>query len=244
MLTSDELRRTYIDFFVRRGHTEIPGGWLIPTDSSVLFTTAGIQPLVPYFGGAPHPSGRRLVDVQRCLRTVDIDEVGDATHLTAFEMLGNWSLGDYGKRESLAWTLELLVDTLGLDFERLTFTVYPGDDEAFDRWVELGVAPDRISALEDNWWGPPGPHGPCGPDSEVFYDGVEIANNVFITHEQTSGGRSGRSRTPASTSGWGSSASSRSCRVSARSTRRTSSTSRAPRAPNGSWPTTCAAHNG
>src|SRR4051812_36264016 len=188
MLSSDELRRTYIDFFVRRGHAEIPGGSLIPSDGSVLFTTAGIQPLVPYFGGAPHPSGRRLVNSQRCLRTVDIDEVGDRSHLTAFEMLGNWSLGDYGKRESLAWTLELLVDTLGLDFERLTFTVYPGDDEAFDRWVELGVAPDRISALEDNWWGPPGPHGPCGPDSEVFYDGVEIANNVFITHEQTSGG--------------------------------------------------------
>jgi alanyl-tRNA synthetase len=139
---------------------------------------------VPHFGGAPHPSGRRLVDVQRCLRTVDIDEVGDATHLTAFEMLGNWSLGDYGKRESLAWTLELLVEVLELDFGRLTFTVFPGDDEAYDRWVQLGVPPDRISALDDNWWGPPGPHGPCGPDSEVFYDGIEIANNVFITHEQ------------------------------------------------------------
>ena len=99
-------------------------------------------------------------------------------------MLGNWSLGDYGKRESLAWTLELLVEVLGLDFDRLTFTVYPGDEVAFDRWVSLGVPPSRISALEDNWWGPPGPFGPCGPDSEVFYDGIEIANNVFITHQQ------------------------------------------------------------
>ena len=188
MLTSDELRRTYIDFFVRRGHTEIPGSSLLPSDGSVLFTTAGIQPLVPYFGGTPHPCGRRLVDAQRCLRTVDIDEVGDDTHLTAFEMLGNWSLGDYGKHETLAWTLELLVEVLGLDFDRLTFTIYPGDDEAHDRWVQLGVSPDRITALEDNWWGPPGPHGPCGPDSEVFYDGIEIANNVFITHEQLPSG--------------------------------------------------------
>jgi alanyl-tRNA synthetase len=184
MLTSDDVRRTYIDFFTRRGHVEIPGGSLVPADRSVLFTTAGIQPLVPYFGGSPHPSGRRLVDVQRCLRTVDIDEVGDDTHLTCFEMLGNWSLGDYGKRESLGWTLELLVDVFGLDFDRLTFTVHPGDDESFDRWVSLGVPPARISALEDNWWGPPGPSGPCGPDSEVFYDGIEIANNVFITHQR------------------------------------------------------------
>jgi alanyl-tRNA synthetase len=184
MLSSDELRRRYVDFFVRRGHTEISGGSLIPTDDdTVLFTTAGIQPLVPYFGGAPHPNGRRLTNVQRCLRTVDIDEVGDDTHLTAFEMLGNWSFGDYGKRESLAWTLELLTE-LGLEFDRLTFTIHPGDDEAHDRWVQLGVPPSRITSLEDNWWGPPGAHGPCGPDSEVFYDGVEIANNVFITHEQ------------------------------------------------------------
>jgi alanyl-tRNA synthetase len=188
MLTSDDVRRIYIDFFTRRGHVEIPGGSLIAPDRSVLFTTAGIQPLVPYFGGSPHPSGRRLVNSQRCLRTVDIDEVGDDTHLTCFEMLGNWSLGDYGKREALAWTLELLVEVLGLDFERLTFTVYPGDDESYERWISLGVPPARISALEDNWWGPPGPTGPCGPDSEVFYDGIEIANNVFITHQRLGDG--------------------------------------------------------
>src|SRR3954453_3962063 len=133
MLSSDELRRRYVDFFVRRGHTEISGGSLIPTDDTVLFTTAGIQPLVPYFGGAPHPDGRRLTNVQRCLRTVDIDEVGDDTHLTAFEMLGHWALGDSGKRESLAWTLELLTG-LGLEFDHLTFTIHPGDDEAHDRW--------------------------------------------------------------------------------------------------------------
>ena len=150
MLSSDDIRRSYVDFYTSRGHAEIPGSTLIG-DSTVLFTSAGMQPLIPYFSGAPHPSGRRLVNVQRCLRTVDIDEVGDDSHLTCFEMLGNWSLGDYYKHESLSWTLELLVEVLELDFDRLTFTVHPGDDEAYDRWVQLGVAPDRISALEDNW---------------------------------------------------------------------------------------------
>jgi alanyl-tRNA synthetase len=165
MLTSDDIRRSYIDFFTRRGHTEIPGGPLV-AGGDTLFTVAGMQPLIPYFSGAPHPAGRRLVDSQRCLRTVDIDEVGDASHLTCFEMLGNWSLGDYFKRESLGWTLEWLTEELGIDRERLAVTVFAGDEqvpfdvEAHDRWLELGMPAERIRALgrEHNWWGPPGAH--------------------------------------------------------------------------------------
>src|SRR3954463_4666042 len=140
MLTSDSVRRSYIDFYVDRGHVEIRGASLVPAhDSGVLFTIAGIQPLVPYFGGVPHPAGRRLVDVQRCLRTLDIDEVGDDSHLTGFEMLGNWSLGDYYKRESIAWTWEWLVDVLGLPRERLSVTIYEGDEEARAAWQSLGM---------------------------------------------------------------------------------------------------------
>jgi alanyl-tRNA synthetase len=184
MLSSGDIRRSYIDFYTRRGHTAIPGGSLIG-DDTVLFTSAGMQPLVPYFSGAPHPSGRRLVNVQRCLRTVDIDEVGDGTHLTCFEMLGSWSLGDYFKRESLAWTLEWLL-SLGVAREALEVTIHPGDAESGRRWRELGV--ERIVELEDNWWGPPGPHGPCGPDSEIFHGGVELGNNVFVVHEQAPDG--------------------------------------------------------
>jgi alanyl-tRNA synthetase len=197
MLTSDDIRRSYVDFFTRRGHTEIPGASLIG-DGETLFTVAGMQPLIPYFSGAPHPAGRRLVDHQRCLRTVDIDEVGDASHLTCFEMLGNWSLGDYFKRESLGWTLEWLTDVLGIDRSRLSVSVFAGDeqvpfdDEAHDRWLELGIPAERIRAFgrEENWWGPPGPHGPCGSDSEIFSltdrgEWVELGNNVFIAYEQT-----------------------------------------------------------
>src|SRR4051812_15316921 len=188
MLSSD-LRRSYVDFYTSRGHTEIPGSTLIG-DSTVLFTSAGMQPLIPYFSGAPHPSGRRLVNVQRCLRTVDIDEVGDDRHLTCFEMLGNWSLGDYDKPAALSWTLEWLLE-IGLPFERLGVTVYTEDEDARDVWRRLGVPDERVRAYgrEENWWGPPGLHGPCGPDSEIFYihdDGrwLEIGNNVFIVHDQ------------------------------------------------------------
>lgn len=188
MLSSD-LRRSYVDFYTSRGHTQIPGSTLIG-DDTVLFTSAGMQPLIPYFSGRPHPSGRRLVNVQRCLRTVDIDEVGDDRHLTCFEMLGNWSLGDYYKHESLSWTLEWLLQ-IGIPFERLGVTVHREDPYARAVWRRLGVPDDRVRVLgdEDNWWGPPGPHGPCGPDSELFYirdDGrwLEIGNNVFIVHDQ------------------------------------------------------------
>jgi alanyl-tRNA synthetase len=209
MRSSDDIRSTFIDFFRDRGHTEIASTSLVPDgDTSVLFTSAGMQPLIPCFSGAAHPAGRRLVNIQRCLRTVDIESVGDASHLTCFEMLGSWSLGDYFKRDALALSLELLTDGFGLDPERLCVTVFAGDDrvpfdrESYERWIELGFAPERIHRYgrEENWWGPPGPHGPCGPDSEVFYwtgDGppqghpeaderwLEVWNNVFISFELT-----------------------------------------------------------
>src|SRR3954452_15733344 len=185
MFSSDDVRRSYIDFFTDRGHVEIPGASLVPeSDSGVLFTIAGIQPLVPYFGGVPHPAGRRLVNYQRCLRTLDIDEVGDDSHLTCFEMLGNWSLGDYFKRESIGWTLEWLVEVLGLPVERLSVTIYEGDEEARAVWESLGMTRIRELGRDENWWGPPGPSGPGGPDSEVFFDGMEIGNNVFISFDQ------------------------------------------------------------
>jgi len=215
MLSSDTIRQTFIDFFSARGHTQIDGASLLADDGTVLFTSAGMQPLIPYFSGARHPAGRRLVDWQRCLRTSDIDEVGDEVHLTMFEMLGNWSLGDYGPHESLAWSLELLTAGFGLDPARICVTVFAGDDDvpfdqaAHDRWLSLGIAGDRIFRYgrEHNWWGlgragsfP----GPCGPDSEIFYwvgDGapasepalddrwLEVWNNVFITYELTPDGR-------------------------------------------------------
>src|ERR1700678_2842873 len=134
MHSSDTIRRTFIDFFRDRGHTPIDGASLLPDDGTVLFTSAGMQPLIPYFSGASHPAGRRLVDWQRCLRTSDVDEVGDEVHLTMFEMLGNWSLGDYGPDQSLAWSLELLTDGFGLDPARICVTVFAGDDQVpFDR---------------------------------------------------------------------------------------------------------------
>jgi len=212
MLSSDTIRQTFIDFFSARGHAQIDAAPLLADDGTVLFTSAGMQPLIPYFSGAPHPAGRRLVDWQRCLRTSDIDEVGDEVHLTMFEMLGNWSLGDYGPHESLSWSLELLTEGFGLDPARICATVFAGDDEvpfdqaAHDRWQSLGIASDRIFRYgrEHNWWGPAGTHGPCGPDSEIFYwvgggqptsepalddRWLEVWNNVFITYELTPDGR-------------------------------------------------------
>jgi alanyl-tRNA synthetase len=211
MLSSDAIRQTFIEFFIRREHTEMPPSSLIPEDSSVLFTSAGMQPLIPYFSGAPHPGGRRLAGWQPCVRTSDIDQVGDSSHLTLFEMLGNWSLGDYFATESLAWSLELLTGAFGLDQSRLAVTVFAGDDDtafdqvAYDRWRELGISPERIFRYgrEHNWWGPAGAHGPCGPDSEIFYwtsetaptsepavddRWLEVWNNVFITYELTPDG--------------------------------------------------------
>ena len=178
-ITANELRKLYIDFFVSKGHRQISGASLIPeNDPTVLFTTAGMHPLVPYILGAEHPAGRRLTDYQKCIRTGDIDSVGDPHHLTFFEMLGNWSLGDYFKKEMIGYSFEFLTKVLGIPVDRLSVTVFEGDDtvprdeEAAARWRELGIAPDHIYFMprEDNWWGPAGETGPCGPDSEMFFD--------------------------------------------------------------------------
>jgi len=178
-MRANELRRAYIDFFVAKGHTEIPGASLVPeNDPTVLFTTAGMHPLVPFLLGQPHPGGTRLVNCQKCIRTGDIDEVGDESHLTFFEMLGNWSLGDYFKREAIAFSYEFLTKVLAIPADRLSFSCFAGDDdapkdeEAAGYWQEHGVPADRIHFFgkKHNWWGPAGQTGPCGPDTEMFYD--------------------------------------------------------------------------
>ena len=217
-MTSRELRQLYLDFFKSKGHAVIGSASLIPeNDPTVLFTTAGMHPLVPYLMGEKHPEGKRLVDVQKCVRTGDIDEVGDSSHCTFFEMLGNWSLGDYFKRESIAYSWEFLTSEawLGIDKDRLHFTCFEGDADAprdtvaHDRWVEMGVDPSHIVYLpkKHNWWGPAGQTGPCGPDTEIFYDTgkpacgpdckagcdcgkyLEIWNNVFMEYNKLAPGK-------------------------------------------------------
>lgn len=177
--TAEALRSLFLSFFQSKGHAVISSASLIPeNDPTVLFTTAGMHPLVPYLLGMAHPAGKRLTDVQKCIRTSDIDEVGDASHLTFFEMLGNWSLGDYFKKEAIEWSWEFLTSNeyLGLDPEHLAFSVFAGDENAprddvsYDLWRSVGVPADRIFYLpkENNWWGPAGLTGPCGPDTEMF----------------------------------------------------------------------------
>ena len=207
-MTANELRSKYIEFFKSKNHAEISGQSLIPeNDPSVLFTTAGMHPLVPYLLGEKHPAGTRLTDYQKCVRTGDIDEVGDPSHLTCFEMLGNWSLGDYFKKESIAFSYEFLTskDWLALDPKKISVTVFAGDEnaprdeEAASYWKEVGMPEDKIAYLpaSDNWWAA-GPTGPCGPDTEIFYwvgeglppagsnkgtdsaNWMEIWNNVFM----------------------------------------------------------------
>ena len=207
-MTANELRSKYIEFFKSKGHSEISGQSLIPdNDPSVLFTTAGMHPLVPYLLGEKHPAGTRLTDYQKCVRTGDIDAVGDPSHLTCFEMLGNWSLGDYFKKESIAFSYEFLTSPqwLGLDPRFISVTVFEGDEnaprdeEAAQYWKEVGMSEDKIAYLpaSDNWWAA-GPTGPCGPDTEIFYwvgeglppagsnkatdsdNWMEIWNNVFM----------------------------------------------------------------
>ena len=207
-MTANELRSTYIEFFKSKNHAEISGQSLIPeNDPSVLFTTAGMHPLVPYLLGEKHPAGTRLTDYQKCIRTGDIDEVGDPSHLTCFEMLGNWSLGDYFKKESIAFSYEFLTSPqwLGLDPKKISVTVFAGDEnaprdeDAANIWKENGMPEDKIAYLpaSDNWWAA-GPTGPCGPDTEIFYwvgeglpptgsnkgtdpeNWMEIWNNVFM----------------------------------------------------------------
>jgi alanyl-tRNA synthetase len=211
-MTGDELRQSFLNFFMERGHALIPSAPLVPeNDSTALFVSAGMQPLVPFLLGESHPLGRRLTNVQKCLRTDDIEEVGDTSHNTFFEMLGFWSLGDYWKQQSLRWTLEWFTDVLGLEKERISVTVFAGDEltprdeEAAQVWRELGIPEERIYYLprKDNWWGPVGETGPCGPDSELFYDTglppcgpdcrpgcncgkyIEIGNNVFMQYNRT-----------------------------------------------------------
>lgn len=177
--TSNELRALFLKFFEEKGHAVIPSASIIPeNDPTVLFTTAGMHPLVPYLLGQMHPAGNRLTDVQKCIRTGDIEEVGDPSHLTFFEMLGNWSLGDYFKEEAIAWSWEFLTskEWLGLDPDKLAFSVFAGEDgvprdeEAAAIWRKVGVKPECIFYLpkENNWWGPAGQTGPCGPDTEMF----------------------------------------------------------------------------
>lgn len=205
-LKSYELREQYLNFFKEKGHSVISSASLIPeNDPSVLFTTAGMHPLVPYLLGEKHPNGNRLTDVQKCVRTGDIDDVGDATHCTFFEMLGNWSLGDYFKKDSITFSFEFLTKTLGIPLEKLAVSVFAGDEDAprdeesAGVWHSLGIPKDRIFYLpkENNWWYA-GATGPCGPDTEIFVDTgkeacsdecspacdcgkyVEIWNNVFM----------------------------------------------------------------
>ncbi|MDR1893527.1 MAG: alanine--tRNA ligase, partial [Spirochaetales bacterium] len=216
-MTAKELRQKYIDFFKSKGHAVINGKSLVPeNDPTVLFTTAGMHPLVPFLLGETHPAGSRLVNCQKCIRTGDIGAVGDPHHLTFFEMLGNWSLGDYFKKEAIAFSYEFITSPqwLGIDPALLSVTVFAGDDlvprddESAQVWLGLGIPPERIYFLgrEDNWWGPAGRTGPCGPDSEMFIDTggppcgpdcrpgcacgkyFEIWNDVFMEYNKTASG--------------------------------------------------------
>lgn len=215
-LTSNELRKVWTDFFSKRGHAVIPSASLIPeNDPTVLFTTAGMHPLVPYLLGEKHPAGVRLCDVQKCVRTGDIDEVGDASHCTFFEMLGNWSLGDYFKTEMIGWSWTFLTEELGIDPDLLSVTVFAGDgdcprdEESAKLWEKAGIPKERIFYLpkKHNWWGPAGVTGPCGPDTEMFIDTgkpacspdcspacdcgkyLEIWNDVFMQYNKTADGK-------------------------------------------------------
>lgn len=214
-MTANELRTMYLEFFKTRGHKEIASASLLPeNDPTVLFTTAGMHPLVPYLLGEKHSGGKRLTGIQKCVRTDDIDEVGDDTHLTFFEMMGNWSLGDYFKQESISMSFDFLTNYLHIPAERLAVTVFEGDEsvpvdlEAEQIWRSLGFTDQQIFRYgrEDNWWGPAGQTGLCGPDTEIFYDMgkskcgpncgpsckcgkyVEICNNVFMQFKKESDG--------------------------------------------------------
>lgn len=190
-----DLKEKFINFFVVQKHIEIPSVNLTPeNDPTTLFISAGMHPLVPYLLGQPHPLGKRLTDVQKCVRTGDIDEVGDETHHTFFEMLGNWSLGDYGKKEAITWSFEFLTKHLNFDISRLSVTCFEGDEnspkdeESANIWRSLGVNNIKFLPKKDNWWGPAGSVGPCGPDTEMFIDGVELWNDVFMQYYKDEAG--------------------------------------------------------
>lgn len=199
------IKDLFINFFISKGHKQIPSAPVVPeNDPSVLFNTAGMQPLIPYLMGEPHPYGTRLCDYQKCIRTNDLDAIGDTTHHTFFEMLGNWSLGDYFKDESISWSFEFLTEYLNIPVERLAVTVFAGndlipfDEVSYNKWLSLGIKKERIAkTVEDNFW-IAGASGPCGPDTEIFYfrssdeipenfdpedeRWVEIWNNVFMQY--------------------------------------------------------------
>jgi len=214
MITRKQLIKKYIEFFKLKNHKEIPNSSLIPeNDPTVLFTTAGMHPLVPYLLGQPHPQGKRLTNVQRCIRTGDIDEVGDTYHHTLFEMIGNWSLGDYWKKEAIELTFEFLTKILKIPINKLAITCFKGnkniekDTESAKIWESLGIPKERIAFLEENWWGPAGKTGPCGPNTEIFYwklnkkptpkkfnpkdeeNWVEIGNDVLLAYNKNNSGK-------------------------------------------------------
>lgn len=216
-MKSEELKDKFLKYFEKKGHRIIPSASLIPsdTDPTVLFTTAGMHPLVPYLMGEKHPEGKRLCNLQRCVRTGDIDEVGDESHLTFFEMMGYWSLGDYWKKEAIEYIFEFLTKELDLSPKNFAVTCFEGDEknnisrdtESYEIWRSLGISEERIAFLgyQDNWWGPAGNTGPCGPDSELFvwvgegeapvkFDPenkgwMELCNNVFMQYNKTAEGR-------------------------------------------------------
>ena len=213
-MNANELRKKYLEFFESKGHKIIPSASLIPeNDPTVLFTTAGMHPLVPFLMGQKHPLGKRLCNVQKCIRTGDIDEVGDEVHHTFFEMMGNWSLGDYFKKEAIEMSFEFLTKCINIPIEKLVVTCFKGDEnapkdeEVAEIWRSLGIPDERIGFLEkkENWWGPAGQSGPCGPDTEMFYwvgekdaprifdpedkRWVEIWNNVFMQYNKTKKGK-------------------------------------------------------
>jgi alanyl-tRNA synthetase len=219
MINREELIKKYIEFFKKKKHKHIPSASIIPdgiADTGVLFTTAGMHPLVPFLLGQKHPLGKRLVSVQKCIRTGDIEEIGDSTHHTFFEMLGNWSLGDYFKEDAIKFSFEFLTKELKIPKERLAVTIFEGDKnlgvekdkESLEIWKSLGILKERISEMpkENNWWGPAGQTGPCGPDTEIFYwkpneipapkkfnpddeRWVEIWNDVFMQYNKTKEGK-------------------------------------------------------
>ena len=214
-MNSKVLRQKFLSYFESKGHKIIPSASLVPeNDPTVLFNTAGMQPLVPYLLGEKHPEGTRLADLQKCIRTGDIADVGDPSHLTFFEMMGYWSLGDYWKKEAIGFSFEFYTKELGISLDKMAFTCFEGeaannipkDEESAAVWLSLGVSSDRIAFLgrEDNFWGPAGTTGPCGPDSEIFvWTGIgeapekfdpsdklwmEIGNDVFMQYNKTEDG--------------------------------------------------------
>jgi alanyl-tRNA synthetase len=232
MWTAKRLVEAYLRFFKEKGHAIIPSASLIPdNDPTVLFTTAGMHPLVPYLLGQPHPAGKRIANVQKCIRTGDIEEVGDASHLTFFFMLGNWSLGDYFKKEAIEWSFEFLTSKkwLGLDKGRISVTCFAGDkdapkdEESAGHWEKQGISKERIFFLpkDDNWWGPAGKTGPCGPDTEMFFDTgkencgsdcrpgchcgkyFEIWNDVFMQYNKNADGKFEKLKQPNVDTGMG-----------------------------------------